>query len=155
MLLIGGTIFGFIWRQNHTPSPVPATVKSQLNFPVIYPKGYQIDKNSWNYINTEQTLSFSIPNNGNKLVFTEQKVPLSYADDAAAYDRFVGSLKPYINFKVPLGSVSLVAFVTAGDFRPQGRTGILKTKDTLLTAHPDNMMTDQQWLELFKSLVTE
>ncbi len=153
-----GIIFG-LWQVLHNDplyvSPVPKSVSSQLDFTVIYPKGREVEDDSWKYIKAEETLSYTVNNDGNPIVFTLQKVPLAYADDAAAYDRFIGSLKPYINFKVSLGSVSIVNFISAGDFKPEGKSGILKSNGTLLIAHPEKDLTDNQWQSLFKSLTVD
>ncbi len=154
-IVILGTALG-LWMVLHKDppyvSPVPVSVSSQLDFVVIYPKGRDIKEDSWEYITAEETLSYTVNIGDNPVVFTLQKVPLVYADDAAAYDRFIGSLKPSINFKVPLGTVSIVNFISAGDFKPEGKSGILKSNGTLLIAHPEKDLTDNQWQNLFKSL---
>lgn len=155
IMIIGSATFGAVSYFSRVHSPVPKRVKSQINFTVLYPKGYPITENSWSYLASEATLSFTLPNNGNPIIFTEQAVPLAYKDDAAAYDRFIGSLKPGINFKVPLGTASLVGFVTAGDYSPQGRSAVLNSHGTLLIAHPEQMLGDTDWYSLLNSLTTD
>ena len=155
LIVLSGMLGALIWRLRQTKSPVPLNIKSQVHFTIIYPKNYEIDKTSWKYLSSELTLSFAVANNGNPIVFTEQAIPLVYKDDAASYDRFIGSLKPGVNFKVPLGNVSLVGFVTAGDYSPEGRSGVLKAKGTLLIAHPGQQISDTEWYNLFNSLLSE
>ena len=152
LLGLGIGLFKVFYKSSPYVSPVPPTILTQVDFKVIYPKSYDIDTTSWKYIKDEETLSFTVEYGDNSIVFTEQAVPLAYIDDAAAYDRFIGSLKPYINFKVPLGNVSLVSFVTAGDYKPEGKSGILKSNGTLVIAKPQKDLTDKQWQNLFNSL---
>ncbi len=135
-------------------NPLPASLKSQVNFVVLYPSNYRIDPSSWRYSASQQTLTFSVSNNGQTVVFTEQKTPLAFQNDLAAYSRFIGGLRPSANFNATLGKVSLVQFVTANDFQPQGQTGILNSKGTLVLAHPTHHLSDAQWLSLFNGLKT-
>ena len=134
------------------PSPVPANIKRQADFKVIYAKGYDYTNANWKYQSSNNLLSFNIEKNGSSVVLTEQKTPLAYQDDIAAYNRFIGSLRPSATFNAPLGSVSITNFVTAGDFQAVGSTGILNAKGTLLLAHADNKLNEEQWRGLFNSL---
>lgn len=139
-----------LWPQG--PSPVPQAIRSEVSFEIIYPNGYSIDQKSWKYLSSTRTVQFIAKKDGYTVVFTEQPTPLAYQNDQGAYDRFIGSLRPSASFSVPLGTVSLSNFVTSGDFQVVGVTGILKVKGTLLLAHPDTQLTDDQWRSLFESL---
>ena len=150
LVILTVTLVIKFWPQG--PSPVPQTIRSEASFKIIYPNGYSIDQKSWKYINNTQTVQFIAKKDAYTVVFTEQPTPLAYQNDQGAYDRFIGSLRPNANFNVPLGTVSLSNFVTSGDFQVVGVTGILKVKDTLLLAHPDTQLTDDQWRSLFESL---
>jgi hypothetical protein len=142
----------FFWVRSLGPSPVPNSIKQQVNFKVIYPKNTPIDSSSWKYTDVSHSLAFNAKIDNISVIFTEQKTPLAYQDDRAAYDRFIGSLRPFANFNTPLGTVSLAHFVTSGDYSPIGQTAILNTHDTLLLAHPDKDLTDDQWQRLFKTI---
>jgi hypothetical protein len=142
-----------IWLWPAPPSPVPSDIKSQLNFPVLYPKKFTVDNSSWKYNNDSKILTFTIKSGNYSVVLTEQKVPLEYRDDLAAYNRFIGSLRPISNFNSSLGTVSLVNFVTSGDYQPiTGGAGILKTKDTLLIVHPSHSLSNDEWQALFNAM---
>jgi len=136
------------------PSPVPAAIKKQIEFSIIYPdpRQYSNKPNQWSYDNKDSAVQFTVSKDKYNVVFTEEEVPLAYQNDVAAYNRFVGSLKPSANFNVPLGTASITNFVTAGDYEVVGKTGILNTHGTLLLAHPDTELTDDQWRSLFESL---
>ena len=138
------------WPQG--PDPVPTIIKRQAGFSIIWPAGYQIDANTWKYLDTEKSVQFSAKKDGITTVFTEEATPLAYQNDVAAYNRFIGSLRPRANFDVPLGTVSISNFVTQGDYQVVGETGILNAKGTLVLAHPDTQLTDDQWRSLFESL---
>jgi hypothetical protein len=141
-----------VWLWPRPSSPVPANIKHQINFRVIYPKKYPIDTNSWKYLSSEKTLSFNAVINNNSVTITEQKAPLAYQNDKAAYNRFIGSLRPSANFDSPLGSVALTNFVTASDYQTVGATGILNAKGTMLLAHPTNNISEDDWRNLFNSM---
>ena len=142
-----------LWPQG--PSPVPKAIKIQANFAIIYPRGYSIDTASWKYLSAEQSIQFTAQKDNYKIVFTEEKTPLEYQDDVAAYNRFIGSLRPRANFNVSLGGVAISNFVTAGDYQVVGETGILNAKGTLVLAHPDTQISDAQWRSLFEALTVE
>ncbi len=131
---------------------MPANIKERASFVIIYPKGYSIDSKSWKYLTDTSSVEFTAKRDGYSVVFTEEKTPLEYQDDVAAYNRFIGSLRPRANFDVPLGSVSIANFVTAASYEIVGETGILNAKGTLLLAHPDTQISDDQWRNLFESL---
>lgn len=135
-----------------TPSPVPVNIKNQLNFAVIYPKGYSVDSSSWNYQTSQKILAFIVKKDNYTVAFTEQMTPLAYQNDVAAYNRFIGSLRPSANFNVPLGTVSLANFVTTGDYQPTGPSGILNANGTMLIAHPSRDLSGEEWRNLFESL---
>jgi hypothetical protein len=159
LLLVAGVIAvlvtgSVLWYFFHPiPNPLPPDIKREVNFKLVYPTTTaQVDDTSWKYQSSEQVLTYQIKGDNYTATVTEQEVPLQYRDDQAAYDRFIGSLRPYANFNVPLGSVTLANFVTAGDFNPTGLAGILKTHNTLIIIHPDSQLSQDDWESLFDSL---
>ena len=138
------------------PSPVPANIQREAGFTIMYPdpRGYSYKNAGWSYTPKDGSVSFTVKKDGYSVAFNEQETPLAYQNDVASYNRFIGSLRPSANFDVPLGTVSITNFVTAGDYQVVGKTGILNAQNTLLLAHPDTDLTDNQWRELFESLQT-
>ncbi|HXR50370.1 MAG TPA: hypothetical protein VN778_05080 [Verrucomicrobiae bacterium] len=136
------------------PSPVPSHIQQQAGFVIIYPdpRSYSYKNAGWNYTLKDGSVSFTVKKDGYSVAFNEQQTPLEYQNDVASYNRFIGSLRPSANFNVPLGTVSITNFVTAGDYQVVGKTGILNSQNTLLLAHPDTDLTDNQWRDLFESL---
>lgn len=137
------------------PSLVPPYVRTQASlahFSIIYPSDFSIDASSWKYLPDQKSVQFKATKNGTGVVFTEEATPLAYQNDVASYNRFIGSLRPRANFDVPLGTVSISNFVTQGDYQVVGETGILNTNGTLLLAHPDKNVSDDDWRALFESL---
>lgn len=137
------------------PNPIPPEIRKQAKFTILYPQGYSIATSSWKYLTDTDSVQFTAVKSGVHTVFTEEVTPLEYQDDAAAYNRFIGSLRPIANFNVALGIVTVANFVTAGDFQIVGKTGILNTHGTLVLAHPDTEIADEQWRDLFESLKTD
>ncbi|GAC1502183.1 MAG: hypothetical protein NVS1B10_06860 [Candidatus Saccharimonadales bacterium] len=154
ILLIG--LLSIHWLiSKRQASAVPMDVKKQAGFSILYPKNYTIDLNSWHYSKKENALTFAVNKDKSKLLFTEQKTPLAFQDDQAAYERFVGSLKPFANFKTNIGTVSLTRFISAGDFQQQGQTALLNSKGTFVLVHPSGDLDDQAWRDLFSSIAVE
>jgi hypothetical protein len=142
-----------LWLVFHpVHSPVPPNIKKEANFSIIYPDGYTIQPTSWKYSGSSGSLAFSAQEDNATVAFTEQQVPLAFQNDVAAYNRFIGGLKPLAIFTAPLGTVSLVEFVTSGDFTPEGETGILNADGTFLLMHPNQQLTEDQWRSLSNSL---
>jgi hypothetical protein len=132
--------------------PVPTPIRHQINFTVLYPSGYNINSSSWQYTSSQGLLAYTVQVAGITVNFTEQTTPLPYQNDIGAYDRFIGSLKPFANFSTPFGTASIVDFVTATDFQIEGETGILNAKGTFLLVHPNSDLSNNQWSNLFDTL---
>jgi hypothetical protein len=145
----------YLWLVVFAPSPVPRSIRRQLNFKVLYPSGDAIDANSWKYTSDSQTLGFNAHRKDFTASFTEQRTPLAYQDDAAAYSRFIGSLRPSATFKTRLGEVSITRFIAAGKFEDSGKAAILNTNGTMVVIHPSRELTDNEWRELVDALVVD
>src|SRR6266567_901950 len=94
-------------------SRIPAGIKRQVGFTVLYPIDRAVGLDNWKYLHGQNSLSFTAHASNFSVIFTEQTVPLAFQDDVAAYNRFIGGLRPKASFKTSLGTVSLVNFVTA------------------------------------------
>jgi hypothetical protein len=149
--LIGVGLLIF-WLWPGPPNPVPKSVQSQAGFSIIYPVNYSKKTNGWQYRPSDKSVYYKVTTPDYSVVVTEEKVPLAYQDDQSAFDRFIGSLRPTSTFNSSLGSVSIVNFVTAGDYQNVGQSAILKAKGTLMIVHPSHNLSDDQWSDLFKSL---
>lgn len=134
------------------PNPVPPGVSAKANFSIVYPTPSTINSESWTYSDKQKTVNFISNQPGFTVTFTEQEVPLAYQNDESAYGRFIGGLRPTINFNSKLGSVSVTNFVTAANYQPAGETAVLKTQDCLVLVHPSRNLTDDEWRSVFNSL---
>jgi hypothetical protein len=141
-----------------TSNPVPDNIRPKVHFSVIYPgsRGVSVKQDSWGFSDEQQSLSYNVKSGNLSAVVTEEKVPLAFRDDEASYNRFIGSLRPSLNFNCPLGSVSVANFVSGfgSSFTPEGPSGIMKTHGTLVLVHPLGRVTvsDSDWQTLFDSL---
>jgi len=134
------------------PSPLPDSIKQEINFKFIYPRGFDFTNAGWKYDSNNEMLSFKVSKHGMNTVISEQKTALAYQDDTAAYNRFIGGLRPKLTFNSPLGTVAIVNFVTAAKFEIEGETAILNSQGTFLTAHPSQTFTDDDWRGLFSAM---
>ncbi len=135
-----------------TPNPLPPTIRSQVNFKVIVPVSslIKIDSSSYNYDSDNRLLSFDAIYQGNTISFNEQIAPESIGTDAQPYYSALG-IHPYAQFKVSLGTVALTKFWQAGTLIPNGQSGLLLAKGTLLTVHSKNSLSNQQWKAIFNT----
>jgi hypothetical protein len=151
LLVIG--IATYLWLTLSAASPVPPDIHRQLDFKVLYPASSSAKAGSWNYSQDVRLLSFTVEEDGYTASITEQRTPLEYQDDPAAYNRFIGGLRPSATFKARLGEVSITRFVTEGKFEDVGETGILNAQGTLMQIHPSRELNDNEWRQLTSSLV--
>jgi hypothetical protein len=149
LLILAGTYYYLQSNKN----PLPADIKQQVDFKVIYPSSSNgsLDSSGYVYQPTEKTLNYNLINSGNKIVFTEQLAPNSVGSGNQVYYAALG-IHPYAQFESKLGPVALTKFYKAGSLTSQGQSGILVAQGTLLIAHPDKNLTNDQWKRLFDSL---
>ncbi len=136
-------------------NPLPATIKNQISFKVVYPSHSpaKIDTSSYNYQSGQNALTFNTTFANTKVVFTEQPAPSTLGSGSDVYYQAIG-LHPYAQFKTSLGTVALAKFWESETLKPQGQSAILATKGTLVIAHSDQDLTNQQWKSLFDSLTS-
>ena len=155
VLLLIGIVSGVSWYFIHPKPRAPEEIRNQTPFTILLPADSKIALSNWKYRSSEKTLSFSARLKGKEIIFTEQAAPLAYKDDKAAYDRFVGTLRPFANFKSPLGTISVFHLIEEGNYKPGGDSAILLANDTLLIAHPPQAITEDDWLTLFDTIRAE
>ena len=153
--LLVAIIGGGSWYFLHPKPRAPKAIKAQTSFAILLPTDPKITLSKWHYKASEKTLSFSAKVKGKEVIFTEQAAPLAYRDDQAAYDRFVGTLRPFANFKSPLGTVSVFHLIEEGNYKPSGDSAMLLANGTLLVAHPPEPITEDDWLTLFDTIRAE
>jgi hypothetical protein len=139
-----------IYFLNRSNNPLPANIKQQINYKVVYPtSGTGKLTNNYSYEPQSQTLTFSANSNGNKIVFAEQPAPPSLGAGSQIYFPAIG-LHPYAQFQSRLGPVALVKFYQSGSLKPAGESAVLASNGTLVIAHSAKNLTNEQW----KSLIT-
>ncbi len=150
-LIVAIAIVG-LFASRTSGNPLPPKIKSQVSYKVIYPaKTSQITPTSYDYQADQKTLTFSIMDSGNSIVFTEQPAPESLGSGSQVYYPALG-LHPYAQFQTKLGPVALVKFWDSGTLAPAGESGVLASGGTLLIAHSSKLLTNAQWKDLFETL---
>lgn len=139
-----------IWRNAHQ-NPLPSDIKRQVSYGVVYPgKTSEIDAGSYAYRSDASSLTFKVNKFDTKIVFTEQPAPASLGGNQPYYPAL--GVHPYAQFNTKLGPVALVKFWQSGSLKPIGQTGFLSANGTLLIAHSDKQLANDQWKQLFDSL---
>ena len=152
IVLVAGIIAAVLMLRGGEDGPVPAEVKKQLSFGVMYPSDNQIlfvDQASFSYNSQAGVLGFSGKTPDGKLIsFNEQATPESFVDIPQVYDKLITSLQPYGSFDSVHGKVSL----THPKELKGGQTAVMNGKGTLVFARPDKDLSSQEWRKLFNSL---
>lgn len=140
-----------LYLKSANSNPLPKTIKDRVNFKIIYPRNQvaPIKQNSYRY--QQNVLSFQVRFAGADIAFSEQRAPESLGSGDQIYYPTLG-IHPYAQFKTDQGPVALTKFWESGSLQPVGQAGVLAAKGTLLTAHSDKILTNQQWKDLFENL---
>lgn len=157
-LMVAGTVLllgsgsAFLYLKLGHANPLPANIKPKVSYKVVFPADTsQIDASTYNYQEDKQILSFAVHTGQNSVIFTEQPAPQNLGSDTQAYYPALG-VHPYAQFKTGLGQVALAKFWQSGNLKPAGQSAIMAARGTLLIAHADNELTNQQWKNLFDSM---
>lgn len=153
---IGGLVIVFILSvilTSNTGNPLPESIKSQISYKPVYPssKTGTLDQKGYQYRSGQQTLSFSVNSNKNQISFSEQPAPDNLGAGDQVYFPAIG-LHPYAQFQSKLGPVALVRFFQSGNLKPTGQSAVLVSHGTLVIAHSDKNMSNEQWKDLINSL---
>jgi hypothetical protein len=150
LILLGAGLLAY--NQSSNKNPLPDNIKHQITYKVLYPtpKAGELSS-SYSYQAEQKTLSFLLKKFGSKISITEQPAPDSLGSGNQIYFQALG-IHPYAQFVSKLGPVALTKFWESNTLDPKGQSGILVSKGTLLIAHPDKALTNDQWKQLFNSL---
>lgn len=136
-------------------NPFPLAIRNQVTFKIIYPSpaqsAAQIDRTSYDYLAEQKVLTYKLNFSGLELIVSQQPAPISLGTDDQAYYPALG-IHPYAQFKTKLGQVALTKFWESSTLKPNGQSGILLTKGTLVTVHTADTLTNEQWKSLFDTL---
>jgi len=137
----------------HPDIPVPASIRQKAAFEIIYPSGKtaRADSSSFNYQQSQQSLSFTVRAFDSDIIFTEQPAPENAGTGEGVYYPALG-LHPYAQFQSKLGPVALARFYESKTLKPRGQSAVLISRGTLLIAHTDRNLSNNQWKQLFESL---
>jgi hypothetical protein len=150
IFILAGCIFLLAHKQ--AKNPLPPAIKSRISYRFVYPaKTNSISQVSYKYQADQSVLTFSSHAEGTKVVFIEQPAPASLGAGNQIYFPAIG-IHPYAQFQSKLGPVALTKFYKPNTLDPAGQTGILAAHGTLVIAHPDKDLSNDQWKNLFNSL---
>lgn len=107
LALVVTTAGGSYWYFAHnTKVPIPASVRSEVNFPLMYPSklpnGFSIDKNSFS-VKSGVVLFSANDANGTKIAFTVQPRPSTFAFDTF----YKQGLSDATTFDTPVGQAAI------------------------------------------------
>ncbi len=150
VLVVAGTTF---YIANTNKNPLPTSIKNQVSFKIVYPAASlaKIDINSYDYQAGNKVLTYKVDFAGSSIIITQQPAPDKLGVDTQAYYPAIG-IHPYAQFNTKLGTVALTKFWQSSTLKPTGQSAILATNGTMVLAHSDKDLTDQQWKSLFDSL---
>lgn len=152
VILIGGILM-VVRQVNDGPSPLPASIKDRVGFKAAYPPKHvaSIDASTYKYQPDQKVLTFTSRFDGADITFSEQPAPPSLGSGTQVYYPALG-IHPYAQFNTRLGPVALTKFWQSGSLKPAGQAAVLASDGTLIIAHSDQDLTNQQWQDLFDNL---
>jgi hypothetical protein len=138
-----------LYLTKNNSNPIPTDIKNKADFKVIYPsKTSQIDKSSYQYQDEQNTLTFNVIKDGDKII---QPAPDNLGSDSQPYYPALG-IHPYAQFKTSLGQVALTKFWQSQTLKPAGQSAVLASGGTLLIANSQKNLSNAEWKNLFESL---
>jgi hypothetical protein len=141
-----------LYLTKNNSNPIPTDIKNKADFKVIYPsKTSQIDKSSYQYQDEQNTLTFNVIKDGDKIIFSQQPAPDNLGSDSQPYYPALG-IHPYAQFKTSLGQVALTKFWQSQTLKPAGQSAVLASGGTLLIANSQKNLSNAEWKNLFESL---
>ena len=147
--IIGGVV---LYRYYHNSSPVPISIRHQVNYGLFYPKPSSqtvIEESSFKYSKSLGQVSFIVVYDSQHLTFAEQASPDSFAADPTFYSKFVSSLNGYATFDTVNGTASLTVPTEV-----KHEVGVMNAKGTLMFAQNiTGNLNENAWRQLFNSLV--
>lgn len=135
-------------------NPLPAAIKQQLSYPVIYPTASRqiiIDKSSYHYQSDQKILTYIVSYNGTKVVLSVQSAAGNSQDASLVYYQSLG-LRPVGQIQTKLGLAVLVNFYATDNFASVGQDAILAKSGTLTIAHPEKNLTFEAWKDFINNL---
>lgn len=152
-IVILGAAAAALYFKNTESDPIPQEVRTKVSHSVIFPSTSKarIDDTSYTYLADQKVLKFNVQYSGKTVVFSQQPTPENIGSGEQAYYPALG-IRPYAQFNSPLGPVALAKFWQSGTLEPAGQSAILVAGGTMLTAHSDKGLSNQEWKELFENL---
>jgi hypothetical protein len=156
-LIVGGCLFTVIvvvvtlvvvWFR--TPI-VPSTIAKQSDFALFYPKGDPsmiINRSTMKYDKSIGQFSFVASFGSDKLIFGEQATPEDFYASQNYYDNLLTKMGKYYTFQDTQGTVDLTKDPSVGK-----NVGVINTKGTLVFVDSDKQLSNNDWREVFNSLV--
>ena len=136
-------------RQN----PIPTTIRQQASYKLLYPATHEaiLPAESFKYQTDSNVLSYTAQYAGTNIAFSEQPTPDDLGSDTQDYYTKL-NIHPYAQFKTNQGQVALAKFWQSGNLKPFGQSAFMVSDGTMLTAHSDKELTNQQWKSLFETI---
>ncbi len=133
-------------------SPIPDSIAKQLNFSVFYPdmgEEFKADPATINYDGSSKVLLFHVKSAKNDITLTQQATPDPINDIPEYYPKLMEKLNNYKDFDSVNGKVSLTRPIELKG----GQSAVFNIKGTLMFAHPEHDMSDDEWRRFFNGLV--
>ncbi|HEY4964397.1 MAG TPA: hypothetical protein VIH90_06935 [Candidatus Saccharimonadales bacterium] len=130
---------------------IPEAVKSQVNFPIMYPSDSSlltVKPQSIKYNSSDQQLTFVAMYKRCTVSFSEQPTPSSFIDVPTVYTTLVTNLNEYTSFESINGSVYLLLPKELAG----AQSAVMNSKGTLMFARPISMLTVNEWKQIFNDL---
>lgn len=130
---------------------IPKDVLSKVNFLIYIPDSkasWQIGTHKPSFDEDSGTLTLEAKSGSTVVTLNEQTLPDALKDIPEQYLRILATLHEYSEIKTNLGTITL----TKPEELKGGQTAVGNLNGTLLFAKPNRDLSDQEWLDFFKSM---
>ena len=142
---------GGYWGYHVYTQPFSKKIVDQVGFGIWYPRttktGYKLQKNTIQFDQRLNILSFIASNGSQELTFNEQVVPENFARDPGLFSDTVAQIPQITTLESIYGTVSITRPSEDG-----GVSAIMRARGTMLAVRSSKDMVADEWRSIFNGL---
>jgi hypothetical protein len=141
----------FLWQKYS--SPIPASIRPEITFPIFYPSNasVKVNRSTIEYDKSGQVLSFSgntLTGSHTKLIFSEEPTPDPFNDITGYYSALLNDMNEYDDFSTINGTV----YLTTPKNLNGNQSAVMNTEGNLMFIRADGDLATNTWETIFNGL---
>jgi hypothetical protein len=147
LIVLIGVGTALVISRNNSDKLVPANIRQQISFIIYVPSpDWQTPPDDMLY--TESVLGFASTQSGTSVSINEQATPDIFSEVPQYFPSLLDKLNRYASFDTANGTV----YLTKPKELKGGQQAVLNSNGTLLFAHPNHPLTNDQWRRFFNTM---